>query len=271
MFFTLSKVLWWIAAPGNALLIVLGAGTLLLFTPWQRAGRWIVALATLTAVSVAVFPIGAHLAWSLENRFPASPPLPERIDGIISLGGVISMDITRDRGQTALGDPVERLTAFAALAEAYPQARLLFTGGTGRLDQGLREADFVAPFFDQIGLDPHRVIYDNQARNTFENAVLAKALLKPEPGQTWILVTSAAHMPRSIGCFRKVGWTGIIPYPVDFHTFATEPSGWIPSEFAFAERLNGLENMVHEWLGLLFYWLTDRTDTLFPEPEPTGS
>jgi len=134
----------------------------------------------------------------------------------------------------------------------------------------LREADFVGPFLTEVGLDPDRVVlFDNQARNTYESAIMARKQLNPKPGQTWVLITSAAHMPRSVGCFRAYGWD-VIPYPVDFRTLGGEYGGGSLG-FAFAERLAAFENASHEWLGLVFYWLTNRIDTLFPGPEPAGS
>ena len=263
MFFTLSKVLWWFAAPGNALLFLLCLGAVLLFTPWRRAGRWLTASAVVLAVLVSTIPVSGWLMTELENRFPVTTRLPERVDGIISLGGIVNQFVSQARGQVSVGDPVERLTELAGLAQKYPEARLIFSGGSGNLFKtDVKEADVLNPFLEQIGLDPARVTFDNRARNTFENALLVREIANPQPGENWILITSAFHMPRSVGCFRQAGWT-IIPYPVDFHTTGEGEFGFFPD---FSGRLNGLNLAVHEWLGLIFYWLTDKTDALFPAP-----
>ena len=183
----------------------------------------------------------------------------------------MSIEVTQARGQNTVDDPVERLTMFVTLAKRYPEARLLFTGGTSALDQGLREADFVGPFLAEIGLDPTASsFYDNQARNTFENAVLAKQMLEPKPGQNWVLITSAAHMPRAIGCFRANGWT-VIPYPVDFHTLGADRSGGSLA-FAFADRLAAFEAAAHEWGGPAVLLVDQpRRHPISPEPQPVGS
>jgi len=266
MFFTLSKVLWWFAEPGNVLLFLLCIGGGLLFSPWRRAGRWIMALTVILAVFFSTVPIGGWMMTKLENRFPVATHLPERIDGIVSLGGIVNQFVSKARGQVAVGEAVERLTALAGLAREYPEARLIFSGGSGSLlKPGIKEADYLTPFLQQIGLDPARVTFDNRARNTFENAQLVRELATPQPGESWVLITSAFHMPRAVGSFRRVGWV-VIPYPVDFHTTGDVNFSFIPS---FTGRLNGLSLALHEWLGLVFYWLTDKTDDLFPAP--TGS
>lgn len=263
MFFGLSKVLWWFAAPSNGLLCLLAVAVLLLWTPWRRAGRSLATLAVLLAVAAATLPIGAWMVNRLENRFPAVATLPPRIDGIVVLGGVVNQFMTAARGQVSVGEAVERLTEFADLARRHPEARLYFSGGSGSLlRQTLKEADALDPFWQQIGLDETRVRYENQSRNTYENAVRTFDLAGPQPGETWILITSAYHMPRAVGCFRRADWT-VLPYPVDYQTgpaFRFEPS------FDFVHHLARLNLAIHEWTGLFVYWLTDRTDTLFPGP-----
>ncbi len=263
MFFALSKILWWFAAPANLLFLLLAAGVLLLWTRWRRLGRGMATLAVLLIATVTVLPVGSWATRQLEDRFPAVTTLPARVDGIVVLGGAVNPWLTVERGQVALSDNGDRLTEFAGLTRRYPEARLVFTGGTGSLTrQDLKEADMLAPLWRQIGLDEGRILYENQSRNTHENAVLTLPLAKPQPGETWLLVTSAFHMPRAVGCFREAGWT-ILPYPVDYKT---------GSSFAFdlslnpAGRLASLDAAVHEWLGLIFYRLTGKTDSLFPGP-----
>ncbi|MBL6945979.1 MAG: YdcF family protein [Rhodospirillales bacterium] len=263
MFFTLSKVLWWFAEPGNALLFLLCIGVILLFSPWRQFGRRLTAFATVLAIAISTLPVGGWMITKLENRFPVAAHLPERIDGIVSLGGVVNQIVTKARGQVAVGEAVERLTALAGLAREYPEARLIFSGGSGSLfNSDIKEADVLTPFLEQIGLDAARVTFDNRARNTYENAMLVRGLANPQEGENWVLITSAFHMPRAVGSFRKVGWQ-MIPYPVDFHTTGDVKISLIPQ---FTSRLNGIGLAVHEWLGLVFYWLTDKTDDLFPAP-----
>ncbi|WP_316976510.1 YdcF family protein [Shumkonia mesophila] len=263
MFFSLSKILWWFAAPANVLFLLLAAGVLLLWTRWRRLGRGLATLAVLLFMTITALPLGSWMIQQLEDRFPMVSPLPPKVDGIVVLGGAVNPWMTVERGQVALGDHADRLTEFAALARRYPEARLIFSGGTGSLTrQDIKEADIIAPLWEQIGLDGRRIVYENQSRNTYENAVLSFPLARPRPGETWIMVTSAFHMPRAVGCFRKAGWT-ILPYPVDYKTGRS-----FLSDFSLnpASRLMSLNAAAHEWLGLVFYRLTGKTDSLFPGP-----
>ena len=79
-----------------------------------------------------------------------------------------------------------------------------------------------------------------------------------------MLVTSAFHMPRAVGCFRAVGWD-VVPYPADFRTDAQ--AHWWPPQVAFARGLQTLDFFVHEWVGMLAYWWTGRAAALFPGPD----
>lgn len=263
MFFSLSKIFWYVAEPGNLLLIFLLIGVALLWIGWRRAGLWLVTLAVLAGLFLAVVPIGPTLRAALENRFPAPKTLPEKVDGVVVLGGVIDQFVSEARKQTSINGAVERLTEFAALAKRYPQARLIFTGGSGVLgSQGLKEAHYVGPFLASLGLNPARVMFEDQSRNTAENARLSKDLAVPKPGEKWILITSAFHMPRAVGSFRKMGWS-VIPYPVDYSTLGKGTAGF---SFSLTGGLSSANRSIHEWVGLLFYKLTGRTNEIYPAP-----
>lgn len=230
---------------------------------WQRRGRRLTTTAIAGILCLGVLPVGSLLTSILENRFPIPQKLPVSVDGIIALGGVVDAYESEKRGQFQIGSAIERITSLVELAQKYPEAKVVFTGGTGSatLPQ-YKEADGVKKFLSLFRIDQDRVIYERESRNTFENAKLSKELLKPQPEETWILVTSAFHMPRAVGVFRKQGWN-VIAYPVDFEA---------PSDARLRLRLDlvgGLQEMSkasHEWLGLVVYWLTGRTSAPFPGP-----
>ncbi len=265
MAFAASKLFWLAVNPGNLLLILLCAGVLLMGTrTWQRLGRRLVGVAAAAGLAVTVLPLGTWLALPLENRFPAPARLPERVDGIVVLGGAVDQLLTAARGQPALRADAERMTAFVALARRYPAARLVFTGGSGRLArQEIKETVAARLLFEELGLDVERVLFEDRSRNTYENAVYSYRLAAPRPQETWLLVTSAYHMPRAVGCFRRAGWR-VVPYPVDFRTGGSY--GYAPPLY-FAEALEELGLAAHEWVGLAAYRLMGRTDRLLPGPE----
>lgn len=263
--FILSKIFLFAVNPGVWVLCVLLIGTILLWTGRKSLGRSILTALTVFLLLIAVLPMGQIMLGPLENRFPAPGRIDGPVHGIIVLGGTISQQLTLDRGQPALSDGAERLTEFVKLARVYPRAKLIFTGGSGRVfQQDIKEADTARLFFKDIGLDIGRVTFESDSRNTLENARFSFRLMKPAAGERWILVTSASHMPRAVGVFRKTGWTPLA-YPVDFHTLKDGRWGF---GFNLTGGLNALGAGLYEWFGLMSYRLLGRTDDLFPAPNP---
>jgi len=117
-----------------------------------------------------------------------------------------------------------------------------------------------------MGMDTGRVIFERESRNTFENVADSKALVHPAPGETWILVTSAFHMPRSVGLFRAQGWP-VIPDPVDYKTGTGqyEAGGF---SIDLTGHLDLLSQAIKEWIGLLANRIMGHSETFFPGPEP---
>ena len=261
MSFILSKLFWAVARPGNLLLLLALVGLLLV---WFRR-RWGHALLVLGLggfLAVAVLPLDQWVITPLEQRFP-QPAAPLKVDGIIVLGGAVDPFLTADHNQPALGGSAERMTEFVALARRYPDARLIFSGGVGSLRPGrLTEADAAKMLFDSLGLQDRGVVYEGRSRNTWENAVESKALMQPKPGEVWLLVTSAAHMPRSVGIFRRVGWP-VVAWPVDYQAGDQDARIF---DMTLVTHLASLEKAMNEWIGLVAYRLMDRTTTLFPAP-----
>jgi uncharacterized SAM-binding protein YcdF (DUF218 family) len=267
LFFYLSKIVWWFAAPSNVLTTLVVLGALLLFTRWSRGGRRMVVLAALGLLVCGVSPLGVWLARPLENRFPVQAQDMAPPTGILVLGGSIDQLTTAARGgQVTLTAAPGRITEAVALARRYPQARLVFTGGSAALlrASAIDEAQSAAKLFAELGIAPERITVERESRNTHENAVLTRAIVQPKPGERWVLVTSAWHMPRSVGIFRQAGWE-VIAYPTDFETRGTDREIWRPI-LPVSRGLDLVDRMAREWLGLLAYRVGGRTDALFPAP-----
>jgi uncharacterized SAM-binding protein YcdF (DUF218 family) len=148
------------------------------------------------------------------------------------------------------------------LARQFPSARIIYSGGNLSLvPGGPAEADFIGPVLDDFGIARGRVTLETRARNTAENAAFSKALAQPKPGEHWLLVTSAMHMPRAIGCFRRVGFP-VEAYPVDWRTLRSTTE--MPK--AAADGLGAADDAIHEWIGLAAYWATGRIGQFFPAP-----
>lgn len=262
MAFVASKVLWVVARPLTALLILLVAGLGLRRLGWRRAGGVLVGGALAALVTLEFTTLGALALLPLENRFPPVRDLPAEVAGIIVLGGAVAGGrLPEQRDQVILTGSAERMTEAVALSRRRPEARLAFTGFSAALrPEGWSEAEGARRLFAALGVDPARLIVEDRARNTAENARFLKDLVAPRPGETWLLVTSASHMPRAVGCFRQAGWP-VLPYPVDYR---------LPPEVPLALTAGGGLGMAgaawHEWLGLLAYWLMDRIPEPFPGP-----
>jgi uncharacterized SAM-binding protein YcdF (DUF218 family) len=268
--FPLGKAAWEVLEPGNLLLIVLAAGTVLMLASRGRRGRVPIALATLGFLVLSVAPIGRAMLLPLEQRFPKPAALPQRIDGILVLGGMIDPLLSRDFGEPVYNRAVARMLAGVALARQHPEAKLALVGGEGTvIPVGYPEARGMLRLALAEGIDRTRILIEARSRSTHENAVLAKSAIRPAPGETWVLVTSAWHMPRAVAAFRAVGWP-VIPYPVDFRV---DPKLGFGLGFNLLDGLELTTLAGKEWLGLLAYRLFGWTRTLFPAPgeeRPSG-
>ncbi|HWX07893.1 MAG TPA: YdcF family protein, partial [Bradyrhizobium sp.] len=159
----------------------------------------------------------------------------------------------------------DRILATMALARRYPKARIIFTGGSSNLvSNDAREADYAIELFESLGISRDRLEIDRRARNTQENAEFSRAMAAPKSGERWLLVTSAYHMPRSIGVFRKAGFA-VEPYPVDWRVGgeADLANFWIFS----VEGLGSVDVGVREWMGLAAYRISGKTGEFFPGPD----
>ena len=261
LFFVASKLIWAVISP-DSLIVLLGIGAWLsLMFGWQKMSRRLLSVCALLLLLVGFLPLGEWLIAPLENRFAANTALPEEANGIIVLGGAISPTHSQIWNQVELGGAADRLTNFLYLAKLYPTAQLVFTGGSGSVtQQQFKEAEFAQFLFEQLGVTEQAIIYESESRNTFENAQNSKQLLSPSAEQNWILITSAFHMPRSVGVFCQHEWA-VTPYPVDHYS---KKGNLLRINFNFAENLSTLGTAVREWVGLITYRVTGRTDQFLP-------
>jgi uncharacterized SAM-binding protein YcdF (DUF218 family) len=256
MFFYLAKALWFIAQPSTLIALLVGYGAILIWTGWARWGRRFATAGALLLLVAGLSPLGNALILPLEDRFPrANLDAGPGPTGFIVLGGP-SMTM--------------RAVAAVALSRRFPDAKIVFTGGdAGIFYKSANEASYFASLLTAMGVPPDRLILEDKSRDTFENAAFLKAELGNHgllgPGARWLLITSAYHMPRAMGVFRKAEFT-VEPWPVDYRTRGgvdfTRPLDRV------SEGLQRVDIATHEWVGLLAYWITGRSDTLFPGPKP---
>jgi uncharacterized SAM-binding protein YcdF (DUF218 family) len=264
MFFYVAKILGFFALPSNALIVLGLVGVAIaVFRGGRAGGKLIVASLILLAI-YGFSPLANALMLPLEQRFPPWDASRGAPAGIIVLGGAFDTVVAATRDEIPLTDAAERMTASAALARKYPQARVIFTGGTGTLVyDGPTEGELARRFYASLGIAADRITIEEESLDTAENALLTRPLADPKPGEHWLLVTSAYHMPRAIGAFRRVGFA-VEAYPVDYRTRGVEDLARpFPS---LGEGLRRGDIAVREWIGLLMYRLAGRTNDLFPAP-----
>jgi uncharacterized SAM-binding protein YcdF (DUF218 family) len=264
MFFYLAKILGFFALPSNVLIVLGLVGVAIAVLRGGRAGGKLIVASLILLAIFGLSPFANALMVPLEQRFPPWDASRGAPAGIIVLGGAFDTVVAATRDDIPLTDAAERMTASAALARKYPQARLIFTGGTGTLlYDGPTEGELARRFYASLGIAADRIAIEEESRDTAENARFTWTLAAPKPGERWLLVTSAFHMPRSIGAFRRVGFV-VEAYPVDYRTRGIEDLARpFPS---LGEGLRRGDVAMREWIGLLMYRITGRTNELFPGP-----
>jgi uncharacterized SAM-binding protein YcdF (DUF218 family) len=243
VFYYLSKIFWLFAQPLNLSILMLAPGLVAGFLGARRLARWTAGLAFLVLALSAWTSAGQLMLSPLEDRFPR-PPAPARVDGIVVLGGGFEGAVNKVRGGYDLNAGGDRFVGELLL-------------------DGEDDATTAARLLTALGVAPERLVLESRSRNTYENAVFTRRMVSPEPGETWLLVTSAFHMPRAKALFDKAGFP-TVPWPVDYRTTGREGIGLL--------RDNPLDSLqtttlaIREWTGLLAYRLTGRIDSLFPGP-----
>lgn len=266
MFYVVAKVSWFLLQPSSLMVGAVIAGTLLTYTAWRRLAQGLLWGAAAALLIGGLSPLGDVLLHPLEQRFMRTDldrPGPP-ITGIIVLGGVVDSHEFGSPDVVSLSEAGERFTEAVILAQRLPGARLVFSGGSGNIvPEEETEARAARDFFEAFGVAENRITLEAKSRDTCENAEFSAQLLAPRADQRWLLVTSAWHMPRAMGCFRHARFA-VEAWPVDYR--AANPLALAKWDNSISEGLRRIDNGVREYVGLLAYYLAGRTDTLFPGP-----
>ncbi|MDE2133607.1 MAG: YdcF family protein [Alphaproteobacteria bacterium] len=238
---------WLIFAPSHFLALMTIAAAILLATKFERIGQRLAAAAAVLFVVIGILPTGILLARPLENRF-TRPGWPSHVDGILVLGGGLDTDVLKSRAAPAATLAEARIVSAYELARRYPNARVVFSGGSGAINGKSGDAPAAKYIFGQLGLDPSRLTLEGRSHNTWENFVFSRAIAKPRPGEVWVLATSAIHMPRSMRVAERIHWN-MIPWPTDYLT----ADGQFLGIFEIPKNLEIMDAAVHEWIGLIAY------------------
>ena len=191
-------------------------------------------------------------------EYPATPMsgLKDTFDVGILLGGYSDFCVYPYEDRLNYNQAANRFTEAVLLYKRGLLKKILLTGGDGRLvGEKMNEADKAKDALLQLGVPESDILIENQSVNTRENAVFTKAILEKAglANARLMLITSAFHMRRSIGCFEKVE-LNVTPFAA--HFIATRLqwdtlSTIIPDSQAFTKW----EKFMKEWVGYTVYWL----------------
>lgn len=243
---------WWIINIDLFFILFLVLGGILLLLKKRKWGKRFFVFSCLGLLLFAIIPVGLWTFEDLENRFPRMTYIPPNAKGMILLGGSFDQMTSKARGETAYTLAAGRFIWFVETAKANPHLQLVFTGTPF-------EAEIAKKGFKALGLDPSSILFEHNSKDTKDNAAKTRDLVKPNPQDQWLLVTSAYHMPRSVGLFRKAGFN-VIPCPVDYHT-----PGDYEMWFFLGLKLNldAWQASSREWLGMVINYLMGRSDEVY--------
>jgi uncharacterized SAM-binding protein YcdF (DUF218 family) len=255
----------YLSVPSNFIACLSLVGLVLLLIFRSRSAALVLVSGAVALCIAALSPLGNVLLTPLEQRFPEMQYPDRGIDGIIVLGGSYDTISHAYMSTIVLEEDSEPMAVMVDLARRYPKARIIFSGGTDPSYPGPREASIVKQYFVSFGIPAERISIEERSQTTKENAQFTADLIHPTPSSLWLLVTSAFHMPRAVGAFRKAGFN-VIAFPAGARTHGWHNMWW-PEDTA-TDNLRRVDIAVHEWLGLVVYRIRGYSSDWFPGPVP---
>ncbi len=250
MFFVFSKILVVFIQPLTHIVCLLLVA--LLFYRKPRVSKACLVLALLWLMLFGTSPLPNALIRFLEAQYRPVSPLPQ-VDAVVVLSGMVVLEKSALHN-IEFNESVDRILAGIMLMKQGAGDYLILAGGSGSLyNQRTSEARLLRQFAIESGVPEEKILIDSSSRNTHENAVNTKALLEKHGLTDMILITTASHLPRAMGCFKKLGLNPI-PYGVDFHA-AVSPEYHLQDFIPGASNLRRTSYILHEYVGLLMYKL----------------
>ncbi len=228
---------------------------LLLFTNFKKLTIFFTKFLLILFLFFGYTPLSNFLLNKLEDFIKPSKYPVQQLTGIIIFGGTFNLELeSKERNEVLLNSTAERLTKALEIYKKNPKILILFSGVSNKIrPTGWSEIDMAKKFFLEQGVRSENLIFENKSRNTFENIIYSKDIIKNNKG-AWGLITSASHMPRSYFAFKKQGLV-LEPINVDYRT-GTSPIFWI--NFDIKKGLENWRLLFREIVGVSYYKITDK-------------
>lgn len=248
MFFILSKILAFLLSPVTWIFVLMGFA-IFAKDPARKRRYFIISVVALYFFMNTFVIASCMRLWEISTP---QPPPGGKYECAIVLGGMIRYDAEHDRPQFLRGS--DRLFQVLPLLRKGVVKKIIITSGSGNLfRQNEKEADILKKYLVSAGFPDSCIISENQSRNTYENAIMTRAVMDELNIKDSVLfVTSAFHMRRATACFAKAGITKLVPYPAD------KFSGPVNLELDYfllpnSEALLQWELLLHEIVGYFVY------------------
>ena len=228
---------------------------LILFTNYKKLTTFSAKFLLILFLFFGYTPLSNFLLNKIEDFIKPSKYPPQQLTGVIILGGSFNLGLeSKERNQVSLNSAAERLVKSLEIYKKNPRLLILFSGASNEIKPiGWSESDMAKIFFLEQGVKSENLIFENKSRNTFENIIYSKDIIKNNKG-TWGLITSAFHMPRSYFLFKSEGLI-LEPIIVDYRT-GTSSIFWL--NFDLKKGLENWSFILHEVVGICYYKITGK-------------
>ena len=260
MSFYISKIFWLIFNPFNIFIFISLFSVFLYFINKRRFSLFIFLINFIFVSLISFFPVGSFLIYNIEKEYHENTKIPEKLDGILILGGATNPLLFKEYNQISLNGAAERLVESAMMIKKFQKIKVIFSSGSGIVNRpDLSHSKVAKSFYKKMGVEINKIIFEDNSRNTYENIIFSKKIAKPKTNENWLLITSAYHMKRALLIADKNNWK-LTPYAVDFKNL---------KNFRFTPNLKLLTNLnlfqlgFHEWSGLISYYIMGRTNKIF--------
>lgn len=175
-------------------------------------------------------------------------------DLAIVLGGMAEYDNNHERLSLRRGG--DRIWQAIHLYYLGKVDKILLVGANGNLtDNGLDEANQFKAVLLDFGIPDADILVEDQSKNTYQNAIEAKKITDLDSAlNSFLLVTSALHMRRSLACFKKAGFENIDTFTTDHYTGARRGYSFEQYLLPNISVMSDWGKLNHEWVGYLSYW-----------------